>query len=246
MCSVVYAKDTLFNYVRILMYTTRQNSTLKWFTIVEVLIAISVIAIWFAWIFVLIQNSNRIIHQTQAKITTINIAREGVEIMHNIRDTNRQRRPARKDACWLKIDPLYNDDEDCSNDERIQVWRYRIQKQTNEQQYFSLQSINISWFQQKENALQYRMDTQLCPEWMWRTECDDDTKTTIILRAIEVLWLYDKTAETPNQQIDCINGNNISCSNDTPKELRFCVHTHYISDIHSHTKLCSLITNFQE
>lgn len=244
MFSVVYGEHTLLDYVRILMYSTRQNNKLRWFTIVEILIAISIVAIWFAWIFVLMQNSNRLTNQTQAKITTINLAREGIEMIHNIRDTNRQRRPAHKDACRLKVDPLY-DDWDCKNDERIQPWRYTIQKQNDGEQYFSLQKVNIEWLQ-PENALQYRSQIQLCLTQQWRVSCNDTTQTTVVLRAIEILWLYDKTANNPNNQIDCINGDNIICNNDLPKELRFCVHAHYISDIHSDTKLCSIITNFEE
>jgi hypothetical protein len=36
----------------------------------------------------------------------LNLAKEGVEIVYNIRNTNRRRWYEQKDACWLNADPL--------------------------------------------------------------------------------------------------------------------------------------------
>ena len=40
------------------------------------------------------------------KVTALNLAKEGVEVMYNIRDTNWRRRDSKKDLTWLKNDPL--------------------------------------------------------------------------------------------------------------------------------------------
>jgi hypothetical protein len=68
----------------------------------------------------LIQNSSLLINQTKANTIAINLTREAIEIIHNIRDTNWQRWPGQKDRCRLKKDPLSNEDNSCTNDEWIQ------------------------------------------------------------------------------------------------------------------------------
>jgi hypothetical protein len=68
----------------------------------------------------LIQNSSLLINQSKANTIAINLTREAIEIIHNIRDTNWQRRPGQKDDCRLKKDPLSNEDNNCTNDEWIQ------------------------------------------------------------------------------------------------------------------------------
>gem|GEM_PF-5399913 len=55
----------------------------------EILISISILAIGLAGIFVMIQNSTQTTQQIQTKTLAMNLTREAVEILYNIRDTNR-------------------------------------------------------------------------------------------------------------------------------------------------------------
>jgi prepilin-type N-terminal cleavage/methylation domain-containing protein len=211
------------------------------FTIAEILIAISIISIWFAWIFILLQNSNKLVKQIEAKTIAINIAREWVEIMYNIRDTNRKKWPTDKDKCRLNIDPINN----CHTTTKIEKWRYSIeQEEDNEQKYFRLKRIEIDWFDTTQEAIIHKNETQLCIENEQHI-CDENINNPIILRAIYISWLYDKTENNENHIIIC-NDPWSECESSIPKELRFCVYSHYIDTIESSIKICSILTNFQE
>jgi len=214
----------------------------------EILVTISILAIAFAWIFVVLKNSSWLIAQSQAKTQTINLSREGIEIVHNIRDTNWMRRSWQKEECRLKADPLANDDDICSNDDRIQAWRYTITQKTteNNQQYFALQAIAGTDLDQAHNARAISGDIQVCDQWYLWENCDTaDGKT--VLRAIEIKGLYQKdTSTTWGEILDCNNGEDVLCGTNSPKELVFCAHTHSLGEKLIKTTLCSAITNFAQ
>ncbi len=53
-----------------------------------------------------VNNSSRYLNRLRQQTIALNIAREGIESMYQIRDTNRRRRSSQKDQCRLKADPL--------------------------------------------------------------------------------------------------------------------------------------------
>ncbi len=230
----------------------KQKTPIKGFTIMEILISISILAIGFAGIFVMMQNSTQITQQTQTKTLAINLTREAVEIMHNIRDTNRTKRSSNPEWCWLKTDPLDDTNNDwCENDERIGSWRYIIQEKTaGGQQYFTAEKVEILWLESQENATAAIPFTQLCQSSTWRASCQDTQTNTIITRAIHVTWLYHKNTTTPGgDSITCPDGNadnELPCGWTQPKELRFCAHTYILADKSTHIQLCSMLTNFKQ
>ena len=220
----------------------------KWFTIMEILVTISILAIAFAWIFVVLKNSSWLIAQSQAKTQTINLSREGIEIVHNIRDTNWMRRSWQKEECRLKADPLADDDGICSNDDRIQAWRYTIIQQSteNNQQYFALQTVSGAGLDDAENARAISWDIQICDQWSIGENCDTSHGQTI-LRVIEIKGLYQKDTTTVwGEMLNCNNGEDPLCGTNSPKELVFCAHTHSIGEKITKTTLCSAITNFAQ
>ena len=218
----------------------------------EILISISILAIGFAGIFVMMQNSTQITQQTQTKTLAINLTREAVEIVHNIRDTNRTKRSSNPEWCWLKIDPLDDTDNDwCENDARMESWRYIIQeKVTGGQQYFALEKVEILWLASQENATAAIPFAQLCQGSTWRASCQNTGTNTIITRAIHVTGLYHKGTATPGgDSITCPDGNannELPCGWEQPKELRFCAHTYILADKSTHIQLCSMLTNFKQ
>lgn len=230
----------------------KQKTNPKWFTIMEILISISILAIWFAGIFVMMQNSMQITQQTQTKTLAINLTREAVEIVHNIRDTNWTKRSWNPEYCWLKTDPLTDTDDDgCQNDDRITPWRYIIkEKSAGNQQYFALEKVEISWLESVDDATASIPFTQLCQNQSWRSSCQETGTDDVITRAIQVTWLYNKQTTTPWwDPINCINGEaniQLPCWWQEPKELRFCAHTHILADKSSHIQLCSILTNFKQ
>lgn len=230
----------------------KQKTNPKWFTIMEILISISILAIWFAGIFVMMQNSTQVTQQTQTKTLAINLAREAIEIVYNIRDTNWTKRSSNSEWCRLKADPLVDTDNDgCENDDRVASWRYIIQEKTaGDQQYFSLEKVEIPWLLSQEDALISMPSTQLCQGETWRVSCQDTGTTLSIVRAIQITGLYHKNTTTPGwDPINCINGESniqVPCGWDQPKELRFCAHTHIIADKGTHIQLCGILTNFKK
>lgn len=67
-----------------------------------------------------VTRSVRYVSEMKQRTIALNLAKEGVEAMYNIRDTNWRRRSASRDACWLKADPMVDEGNDgCENDQWI-------------------------------------------------------------------------------------------------------------------------------
>lgn len=73
------------------------------FTLIEVLIVIFVFA---TGVMIVVQGVNKttgyISEMTQRTIA-MNLAKEGIEAMYNIRNTNWRKRSSEKDKCWLAM-----------------------------------------------------------------------------------------------------------------------------------------------
>jgi len=70
-------------------------------SIVEAMVVILIVTLWVVWMYKIFFNSSALIDSTENKIKAINIAREWIEAMTNIRDTN-----------WLKF---WSDYKNCWN-----------------------------------------------------------------------------------------------------------------------------------
>lgn len=221
----------------------------------EIMITISILAIWFAGIFVMMQNSSTFVQQSRQKTLAINLTREAIEGLTNIRDTNRTRRSDQKDACRLKINPLEDsNDNGCQNDTRIQSWRYTvIPIQKENQQYFALSGISISWFDTVAKATDSSGETLLCQSGQQRTSCTGNDDQEKVVRAIHISWLFKKNStNTGGTAINCPTGTgqdeatNTTCGSSDAKELRFCATTWILWNQNTQIQLCSWLTNFQE
>jgi len=61
------------------------------------------------------------VQESRQKIIALNLAREGVEAVYQIRNTNWKRWSAQKEQCWLKRDPLVDANTDgCQSDDWMQ------------------------------------------------------------------------------------------------------------------------------
>jgi hypothetical protein len=64
-----------------------------------------------------INKTTTYISQTAQKTVALNLAKEGLEAMYNIRNTNWRRRSDSRDKCWLKANPMVDEGNDgCAND----------------------------------------------------------------------------------------------------------------------------------
>jgi len=222
------------------------------FTMVELVIVSIMIATWLIWIVVSINAGIGFAERTKTNIIAVNMAREWIEWVYNIRDTNRQRWWIKKEQCWLKIDPLTDewpansgcwDDGWVGNDKNYVL----LSKDTSPNKYLYLRymgntplninnriDINDNLFAMCQNA------------WQWYN-CNGvgspDTKEWRFFRAIRWIWLYSK--EDWNS-LNCNNwgGPDIECRDSSAKEYRFCSTVQYMAGWIWQVELCWVITNF--
>ena len=110
------------------------------FTLLEIIVAIAVISVALSTAVYVLNNSTQFLQTTEIKIKNMNIAREGMEAMFQIRDTNRLRRSSNLKECWLKIDPLVDSGAiGCANDAWMSSGYYILeQTEQNQTKYFKL------------------------------------------------------------------------------------------------------------
>lgn len=100
---------------------------IKWNSIIEVIVVIVVLTIWLVWSYSILNSWSKLALTTQNRIKAINIAREWIEAMQNIRDTNWIKFSSDYTNCWNVL----NYDSTCiwntwSTNNLISTWAYTI------------------------------------------------------------------------------------------------------------------------
>lgn len=237
-------------------------STKRWiiprksgFTIREILVIIVVISVGLLSVVVVLTNGMKYVQKTRQRVVALNLAREWMEAVYQIRDTNRTRRAGVKDACRLKINPLVDDNTwsttTCTDDFRFTTGSYVLQRlMTWGQEYFALTgpSAWITFSSPVDTDILYRYS--LCQQsgyWdscMWTLPSTSEGK---YFREIEWLWLYLK--DVPISwwtEIACTWWLSPGCWTGSAKEFRFCSRVVYIGDSTGEVKLCGVMTNFKK
>lgn len=222
----------------------------KWFTMIEILIIVAVISVGIMTLLTALRSSNTYVQKTRQKIIAINLAREGMEQVYNIRDTNWQRREGKKEWCWLKTNPMVDQSTTwCENDEWFQSWSYIIIQTWNEQKYFSA----ISWtttLNIDDNIQTWDLQYSLCESngiWSACIGQQPQSKEWRYFREIQGLGLFQKdVTQSGGSVISCPNWLSSNCGANTAKEYRFCSKVSYIGEWKWEVKLCWLITNFRQ
>lgn len=95
-------------------------------SIIEAMIVMLVIITWVIWMYSIYDSSTKLSASTKNRIEAIEIAREWIEAMKNIRDTNWLLFKADPDNCWntLNYNPNCVWDDTSTND--IIAWSYII------------------------------------------------------------------------------------------------------------------------
>lgn len=198
-------------------------------------------------------------------MVAVNLAREGIESMYQIRDTNRQRRSSSRDRCWLKQNSLIDEvpvpgDEWCELwDKRLGSGNYIIVSSTTWDQTY-LQAVSINWPSldiYDKNVSTWDLEYSLCFSGEWYP-CPWEAYTWWewkYFRQIIGKWLFLKDSPIAWwEYMECENGSDIvwsspqlDCGDSMAKEYRFCSRVEYfngksVSDV----EICSLMTNFLE
>lgn len=84
---------------------------------VEIILILVIISTALITIISGVTKTTRYISEMRQRTIALNLAKEGIEAVYNIRDTNWRRRSANRDECWLKANPMIDEGGDgCEND----------------------------------------------------------------------------------------------------------------------------------
>lgn len=227
------------------------------FTLREVLVVVVVISIWLMSVIVVLTNGNKYIQRTRQKVIAINLAREGMEAVYQIRDTNRTRWAWVKDSCRLKVNPMVDDNgsaSTCTDDFWMTSGYYILQRsQTWGQSYFSLIWSGyrpfLSWITLSGWISAHDKRFTLCHQTWYRDACPWSTPSTSewrYFRQIQWLWLYRKDINIAWWSwLSCSSWNSLVCWSSVAKEFRFCSKVAYIGESTWEVQFCGVITNFK-
>lgn len=224
----------------------------KWFTIMEVIVIVVLVWLWLITVIQALWNSNTYLQKTRQKIIAINLAREWLEQVINIRNTNRQKRAWDKETTRLKLNPSIDEWWDwLNNDFWFGSGNYIILTTTiSGQQYFYASGINEDlntdlWINNSGN-LQY----SLCETWWVWKACPGELPQSNewnFFRQIKWLWVFKKeSTQIGGELINCPTGWDSNCSTPSAKEFRFCSIVEYIWNWVWKVELCSVLTNFEK
>lgn len=90
----------------------------QWLTLIEVMVVIVVVTSGIVWAFWVLSSGQKLAATTTDRVQAINFAREWVEAVKNIRDTNYFQYPANPADCWRVKD------YDCTTTNKYQTWSY--------------------------------------------------------------------------------------------------------------------------
>ena len=227
------------------------------FTLVETMIVCTIFAIMVVWIILGINRAFVFMNNTKLDVIATNLAREWVEMVYNMRDTNWRKYSGEKDkhrtywGTWnINLDSwIYV----------IKQWTTWASNDSYVYADFLTWDINFYddmnvFFSEGEEA-----DRDECkisfswtyPYYSWGVIATWNLEDFLwwsgieFYRVLRVYWVYCKNGTNldPNQVVDTNH-----CKNDTdPKEMRFCVKVFYRNSWWKHAKeLCSIMTNFME
>ena len=254
------------------MFSKLKKVKKKWFTMLEVVFVCTVFAMLVAGIILAINRTYIFMNNTKVEIRATNLTREGMEMMFNIRDTNRRKCSWKKDQFRLYLWSWASDYHEgiCDPDSIVfEKWIYAIKEWVNvgwdrfiyaedlgfdnDEDIEKFYSIDDDWFfswayeSERENAKV--VFTWTYKYWSWSMETGHEVTweiSNLLWDGIEfyrVARVYGIYCKNSDDQDDTT-----SCSLDSdPKEMRFCVKTFYKLGAWTHsTELCSIMTNFME
>jgi len=165
------------------------NHKKKGFTLVEVVLVVVIVSVGIITIVTALSSGNKYLQRSREKIIAINLAREGIEQIINIRDSNWKKNAGRKEETRLRMNPMVDIDSWFSSG------TYIIQTQiTGGQQYFygtwSFTGFDVTKWTSGTN-LQFSLcqtttGWQACP---WSQPISTEGK---FFRSIHGIWLYKK------------------------------------------------------
>ncbi len=228
------------------------------FTLAETLIVASLFAVMVLWIIFWINRAFAFMNNTRVLVRATNFAREGVEMVYNLRDTNRRRCSGIRDQTRLYRWWTWECSDIKNNNDLLIPWVYTIKEVKNsssDDSYIKAEYLtwNNSFYDNME--VFFKSDTKNLSkiDFSWTYEYNSGgTIATWNLedllwwswiefyRVLRVFGVYDKNTSDRNAIVT-------DYRDSKPKELRFCVKVFYTYNGWYHaSELCSIMTNFME
>ena len=258
------------------MFSKLKKIKKNWFTMLELILVCTVFALLVSGIILAINRTYVFMNNTKVQIRATNLTREWMEMMFNIRDTNRRKCSWEKDRFWLYLGSGAADEEKCltnngSTDYIFQKWIYTIKE-------WRKNNGTWDWFIYAEQLKDIDTDTKIEEfyelEWFFKDDYSAARSWAIVSFTWTYLYLSWSVATWDIQtweiwdllwegvtfyriariyDIYDKNGDpedlvdSTNLHNSDPKEMRFCVKTFYKMGVWHHaSELCSIMTNFME
>lgn len=205
-------------------------------------------------------ETHRYISETAQKTIALNLAKEGIEAVYNLRNSNWRKWSDKKDECWLNVDEEKCEDKSqklTNNQMRI----LGMNKNTNHWISPSNTSDITKWERDdnearfKQTPIRKSPDFQLLyhqwqrlpqgsiPEAEIQQPKNNSHQYWEYSRVITIHGLYDK--ETGGK-LTCNTTASSPCKSSSPKELRFCSTVFYTTPYQWVINICSIMTNFEQ
>ena len=230
-------------------------SSKKSFTIIEILIIMGVLSVGLLSIITVMTRWFTYVQQSRQRVLALNLAREGIEAVYQIRNTNRQRRSSEKDQCWLKTNPLVDENSnDCKDDAWMLSGSYILDTALlSWQRYFLLTGYSAQRLSLANGVDTNDLSFRLCllsGTWYACPGTTTPTSEWTFFREIYGYWLFLKDQNVQGwQYVFCGSGGTIrpdtsTCWSSQAKEFEFCSRVVYGGLAGQEVSLCGSITNF--
>lgn len=149
----------------------------KWFSIIEILVGIFIFSVWLVSIYILIISTMRLNDYSKNSIVASNLAREGIEIVRNLRDSNYINMYKWNKMPWNDYNNVFN------------TWvYYKIENDYNLSTDNNLKIDIINDFWEWKSQVNSKMENyRLCinDENIYTYDCSGDNKKTYFYRYLK-------------------------------------------------------------
>lgn len=110
-------------------------------SIIEAMVVLLIVVFWITWVYSLMSSSTKLADATGKRIEAIQIARDGLESLSNIRDSNWLKFAADYENCWN----TYNYDTNCIGGGGASIWTGSYIVYRNIHNQFEIQPATSAW-----------------------------------------------------------------------------------------------------
>ena len=218
------------------------------FTLIEVIIALTLFSFVIIGVVLAVTHAYRYVENSKMQVMAVNLAREGVEMMYTIRDTNRRKSSGNKDTMRLRLDPFGGADTILTKGTGYYALNIQL---TGQSQYPMLTKVGAATDALYQDISHYTdgigeefkvvftggyysggIPVLTAEELM--------SRSAEFYRVVYVDGVYNKSS---GQSSDSRCS---PCGDGVPQELRFCVKVFAVSTHVTQSEICSMMTNFRK